>query len=157
MELWNFMIWTYLVTNLRHCKKQHREETQFQNVVKARRHLESIMKAFSHKNGDGQDSKRRTIISCSTRQLREIPMHCCLLTERVASPAVALLSIKGEIRSNRCGEASSVMPNAAVDERKRSIRSLEAHQGGLTLWKVTFVFPKAERLLLNPWVVSSFL
>lgn len=137
------------VTNLRHCKTQRREETQFQNVVNARRHLESIMKAFSHKyesvhkNGDGQDSKRRTIISCSTRQLREIPMHCCLLTERVASPAVALLFIKGEIRSNCCGEASSVMPNAAVDERKRCIRSLEAHQGGLTLWKVTFVFPKA--------------
>ena len=103
------------------------------------------MKAFSHKyesvhkNGDGQDSRRRTIISCSTRQLLEIPMYCCLLTEIVASPAVALLFIKGEIRFNRCGEASFVMPNAAVDERKRCIRSLEAHQGGLPLWKVTFL------------------
>lgn len=66
-------------------------------------------------------------------------MDSCLLTEIVASPAVALLYIKGEIRFNHCGEASFVMPNAAVDERKRCIRSLEAHQGGLPLWKVTFV------------------
>lgn len=106
------------------------------------------MKAFPHKyesvlkNEDGQDSRRRTIISCSTMQPLDIPMCCCLLTEIVASPAVALLFIKGEIRFN-CGEASFVMPNAAVDERKRCIRSLEAHQGGLPLWKATFFFPES--------------
>lgn len=90
-----------------------------------------------HKNRDGQDS-RRAIISCSTRQMLEIPLYCCLLTEIAASPAVVLLFIKGEIRFNHCGEASFVMPNAAVDERKRCMRSLEEHQGGLPLWKVTF-------------------
>lgn len=107
------------------------------------------MKAFSHKyesvhkNGDGQDSKRRTIISFSTRQPLEIPIYCCLLTETVASPAVALLFIKGEIRFNHCGEASFVMPNTAVDQRKRCIRRLEAHQGDLPLWKVTFFCPES--------------
>jgi len=109
------------------------------------------MKAFSHKyqsvhkNEDDQDSKTRTIISYATRQLLEIPMYCCLLTEIVASPAVALLFIKGERRFNHCGEASFAMPNAAVDERKRCISSLEAHQGGLPLWKMTFFFPECVR------------
>lgn len=72
-----------------------------------------------HKSEDSQDSRRRTIISCSTRQLLEIPVSCCLLTEIAASPVSALLFIKKEIRFNHCGEDTSVMPTAAADERKR--------------------------------------
>lgn len=119
------------------------------HLVKARRHLEHIMKTFSHKyesvhkNGDGQDRKRRKVIYYSTRQPLEIPMHCYLLTEIVASPAVVLLFIKGEIRLNHCREASFVMPNAAVDERKRCKGFLEAHKVGLPLLESYFFFPES--------------
>lgn len=107
------------------------------------------MKIFSHqyesvlKNGDGQDSKRRKVIYYSTRQPLEIPMHGYLLTEIVASPAVVLLFIKGEIRLNDCREASFVMPNAAVDERKRCKRFLETHKVGLPSLESYFFFPES--------------
>lgn len=139
-----------LATNLRHSLyKREQRRNSVSKSCKGKEASGKYLEAFSHqyesvhKNGDGQDSRRRTIISCSTRQLLEIPMYCCLLTEIVASPAVTLLFIKGEIRFNDCGEASFVTPNASVDEIKRCIRSLEAHQGGLPLWKVTFFFPES--------------
>lgn len=84
-----------------------------------------------NKSEDGQESRRRAIISCSTRQLLEILVSCCLLTEIAASPVVALLFIKKEVRFHHCGEATSVMPTAAAGER--CPRDLKAHQGGLPL------------------------
>lgn len=82
---------------------------------------------------DGQDSRRRAIISCFTRQLLEIPVSCCLLTKIAASPVVALLYIKKEVRFNHCGEVTFVTLTAAADERKRCLCGLKEHQGGLPL------------------------
>lgn len=77
-------------------------------------------------------------------------MHWSLLTEVVASPAAALLFVKGEIRFNHCGEASFVMPNAAVNERKNRVLGSTPREPP-SVGKLLFYFLNlSEKLLLNP-------
>lgn len=70
-------------------------------------------------------------------------MSCCLLTEIAASPVVALLLIKKEMRFNHCGEATFVMLTAAADERKRCLRGLKEHQKKPSIVESDFFFPES--------------